>query len=35
VVVAIVLAVGAAFALDWLGRSTAQVEQSPTGNVRL
>jgi len=35
VVVAILLAVGAAFALDWLDRSTANVEQSTTGNVRL
>ena len=34
-VVAIVLAVGAAFALDWLDRSTANVEQTRTGNVRL
>jgi hypothetical protein len=35
VVVAILLAVGAAFALNWLDRSTASVEQTPTGNVRL
>jgi hypothetical protein len=35
VVVAIVLAVGAAFALEWLDRSTANVEQTRQGNVRL
>ena len=35
VVVAILLAVGAAFGLGWLDRSTANMEQSPTGNVRL
>jgi hypothetical protein len=35
VVVAILLAVGAAFALDWLDRSTASVEQTRQGNVRL
>ena len=34
VAVAIVIAVGAAFALDWLDLSTARVEQSQ-GNVRL
>jgi hypothetical protein len=34
VVVALVLAIGAAFALNWLDLSTANVEQSQ-GNVRL
>jgi hypothetical protein len=35
VVVAIIIAIGAAFALDHLGRSTAETNQSQTGNVRL
>ena len=35
VVVAILLAVGAAFGLSSLDRSTASVQQSPTGDVRL
>jgi len=34
VAVALLLAVGAAFALEWLDLSTANVEQSQ-GNVRL
>jgi hypothetical protein len=34
VFVAVLLAVGAAFALDWLDRSTANVE-TRQGNVRL
>lgn len=35
VVAAILIAVVAAFALDWLGHSTAEVYQSHQGNVRL
>jgi quinol-cytochrome oxidoreductase complex cytochrome b subunit len=35
VVVAIVIAIGSAFALDWLDRSTADVYQTTQGNVRL
>lgn len=35
VVVAILIAVGAAFGLHWLDRSTASVYQSQHGNVRL
>jgi hypothetical protein len=35
VFVAVLLAVGAAFALDWLDRGTANVEQTRQGNVRL
>jgi formate/nitrite transporter FocA (FNT family) len=35
VVAAVVIAIGAAFALDHLGRSTAETNQSQTGNVRL
>jgi hypothetical protein len=35
VVVAIVLAVGTTFALDWPDRSTANVEQTHQANVRL
>jgi hypothetical protein len=35
VVVAVLLAIGAAFALDSLDRSTANTEQSRQGNVRL
>ena len=35
VVVAVLLAVGAAFALDWLDRSSANVLQTDQGNVRL
>lgn len=35
VVVAILIAIGAAFSLDWLDRSTASIYQSQHGNVRL
>jgi len=35
VAAAIVIAVVAAFALDWLARSTARVYQAEQGNVRL
>jgi quinol-cytochrome oxidoreductase complex cytochrome b subunit len=35
VVVAIVIAIGSAFALDWLDRSAADVYQTHQGNVRL
>jgi len=35
VAAAIVIAVVAAFALDWLDRSTARVYQAEQGNVRL
>jgi quinol-cytochrome oxidoreductase complex cytochrome b subunit len=35
VVVAVLLAIGAAFALDWLDRSSAKVYQTDQGNVRL
>lgn len=35
VVVAVLLAIGAAFALDWLDRSSANVYQTDQGNVRL
>ena len=35
VVVAILLAIGAAFALDWLDRTSANVHQTEQGNVRL
>jgi hypothetical protein len=35
VAVAILLAIGTAFALDWLDRSTANIEQTRQGNVRL
>jgi quinol-cytochrome oxidoreductase complex cytochrome b subunit len=35
VVAAIVIAIGSAFALDWLDRSSANVYQSEQGNVRL
>ena len=35
VLAAILIAIGSAFALDWLDRSAAKVYQSDTGNVRL
>ena len=35
VLAAIVIAVVAAFALDWLGQSSADVHQTQQGNVRL
>jgi hypothetical protein len=35
VVVAILIAVGSAFALDWLGRDSASVYRTEQGNVRL
>jgi quinol-cytochrome oxidoreductase complex cytochrome b subunit len=35
VVVAVLLAIGAAYALDWLDRSSANVYQTDRGNVRL
>ena len=35
VLAAILIAIGSAFALDWLDRSTASVYQSTQGNVRL
>ena len=35
VVAAIVIAVVAAFALEWLDRSSAKVDQSERGTVRL
>jgi quinol-cytochrome oxidoreductase complex cytochrome b subunit len=35
VVAAILIAVGSAFALDWLDRSSANVYQTQQGNVRL
>ncbi|HYZ25735.1 MAG TPA: hypothetical protein VE597_02400 [Geminicoccaceae bacterium] len=35
VVAAILIAIGSAFALDWLGRDSASVYQTEQGNVRL
>jgi hypothetical protein len=35
VVVAVVLAVGAAYALNWLGQSSAEAYRTDQGNVRL
>jgi hypothetical protein len=35
VVAAIVIAIGSAYALNWLNRSSADVYQSEQGNVRL
>lgn len=34
-VAAVLIAVVAAVTLDWLGSSTAEVQQSPRGSVRL
>jgi hypothetical protein len=35
VVAAIVIAIGSAYALNWLDRSSADIYQSDQGNVRL
>ena len=35
VAAAVLIAIGSAFALDWLDRSTDNVYQTDTGNVRL
>jgi hypothetical protein len=35
VVAAVLIAIGSAIALEWLDRSSAQVYQTHTGNVRL